>query len=100
MSEEPPSLERIAELVRETCERVEEARVRLGVLVKDLAAAIERLVEGLKQGDKHTVDAAIDELKLHVKYLDRVIYSYILAAVVKASKADLKLAELREEVGK
>ena len=97
MSEEPPSLERIAELVRETYERVEEARIRLGALVKDMTAAIEKLEKGLKQGDKHTVDTAIDELKLHVKYLDRVIYSHILAAVVKASWADLKLTELLDE---
>jgi len=43
VSEEAPSLERIAELVRETYERVEEARIRLGALVKDMTAAIEKL---------------------------------------------------------
>ena len=97
MNEEPPSLERVEELVRETYERVEEARIRLGALVKDMTAAIEKLEKGLKQGDKHTVDATVNELKLHVKYLDRVVYGHVLTAEIKASKADLELAELLYE---
>jgi uncharacterized protein YjaG (DUF416 family) len=97
LSEEKPRLEDVDELLRDTYEKVEEVRVRLGALVKDLNSTIERLEEGLKQNDEHMVNAAVDELKTLVKYLDKTIYGHILGAVVKVSEAGLKLAELVDE---
>jgi hypothetical protein len=94
MSEKRPGLEDVDALLREAHEKIEEVRVRVALLVKDMSATIERLEEGLKQGDKNMVDSAVDELKMLVKYLDRVVYSHVLSAVVKVSEAGLKLAEI------
>lgn len=99
MSGERPRLEDVEELLREAYERVEGARARIGALVVDMKSAVERLEEGLKQNDKRVVEAAVDELKTLVKYMDRTVYEHVLGAVVKVSEAGLKLAELLGEEG-
>jgi uncharacterized protein YjaG (DUF416 family) len=97
MSEEKPKLEDVEELLREIYERVEGARMRIAAVVRDMNEAIEKLEEGLKQGDKHMADSAVDELKTLVKYIDKTIHGHIVIAVVKISEAGLKTAELIDE---
>jgi uncharacterized protein YjaG (DUF416 family) len=97
MSGEKPGLEDVEKLLREVYERAEMARARIGVLVKDMGEAVERLEEGLKHGDMHVVDEAVDELKTLIKYLDKTVYGHVLHVAIKISEAGLKTAELVAE---
>jgi uncharacterized protein YjaG (DUF416 family) len=97
VSGERVKLEDVEKLLREVYERVELVRVRVGVLVRDMSEALERLEEGLKHRDERVVSGAVDELKTLVKYLDNTLHGHVLKAVVKVSEAGLRVAELLEE---
>ena len=100
MSEEEPSLGRVEELLREAYEDIEDARVRIGIISKDIEDAVNRLKEGLKDKDKRMVEKAIDDLTLLVKYTNTYTYNYALDAGIKISKAGLMVTALREKLEK
>jgi len=100
MSEEEPSLRRVEELLREACEDVESARVRIEVISRDADGAVKRLEEGLKRRDMSVVDRAVEDLMLLLKYTEAYIYRYVLDASIKISKAGLMVIALREKLEK